>query len=142
MDYEWDESLRTGSEAIDKQHKALFRAMATIHVAVEEKRERQALRKLATFLSDYVVEHFFMEERLAKKYGYPEGRAIPHFEEHAAFKEEMKGVLAEIQSERFRPELLITLAQRLARWLAEHVMRQDLDLARWIQEHAQAEPHD
>lgn len=140
MEIEWDDKLLTGEEAVDKQHMAMFRAAATLHQAIEEKRGKNALRDISHFLETYIIEHFFMEERLMKKYQYPEARAAKHIQEHLVFKAEMKSLFVLIEKENYDPKYLGQLARRIAQWFAEHIYRLDMDLTKWVHERTGEDP--
>ena len=56
----WEESLKTGFERIDKQHKEIF-ARAEEMMSVDENTSATRIREMLNFLIDYVLTHFSEE---------------------------------------------------------------------------------
>lgn len=131
---EWDDRILTGDETIDKQHRAFHNALVTLHNATTENHGRLAIGKVVHYIEGYIVEHFFLEERLAEKYDYPASRMTAHRADHAAFKAEIQSKVEAYKKAGYDHRVLLELSNRLAKWFVEHVERLDVDLARWIKE--------
>ena len=79
----FDKNLATGDAEIDAQHAELFDRIDKLLAASREKRSREEVGQMLTFLGDYVVHHFSAEERMMAAAAYPELAA--HQAEHRRF---------------------------------------------------------
>lgn len=61
MDWQWTSSLETGIEAIDEQHKELFKRIDQLELALYNGRAASELVKLMEYLGLYITEHFELE---------------------------------------------------------------------------------
>jgi hemerythrin len=72
MAYQWDSSLETGYEKIDKQHKQLFAAVNNLMEASGSGKGDAAVMETLDFLTGYAIKHFSDEEQLQLDYDYPD----------------------------------------------------------------------
>ena len=118
----WDESLATGVQVIDDDHKNLFGLINNLQTATENLDESWRVPMAVDALNDYAQDHFQREEALMLLCGYT---ALPrHQEEHAKFK----SVVADLRSLYGTcPELvsLQGLNQFLISWLTDHIAVND-----------------
>ena len=70
MAIEWRESLATGHEEIDNQHKELFKRFNNLLTACNKGKGNEEVGNLLKFLSDYVVSHFAAEEQLQIRHNF------------------------------------------------------------------------
>ena len=80
----FDETLVTGNEMIDNQHKELIGKIAALEEACETNRDKATAVKLLNYLADYTDFHFQAEEKLQEEMSYP------GFAEHKTQHEEFR----------------------------------------------------
>ena len=68
---EFDDSLVTGNEMIDSQHKVLIEKINDLVASCEEKKDKLNAVRLLNYLADYTEFHFSAEEKLQEEIGYP-----------------------------------------------------------------------
>ena len=84
MRAEFDESLVTGNEMIDTQHKELIDRIQNFVIACQNGDSKVKAIKMLDYLDEYTNFHFKEEEKLQKNAGYPEYEK--HHEKHEEFK--------------------------------------------------------
>lgn len=119
----WDKNLETGDPEIDGQHRELFHRIDKLLAASREKRSREEVAQMLTFLGDYVVHHFAAEERMMAAADYPEQEA--HRAEHARFVQEFGILYREFKAEGPTTLFIIRVGNRITGWLREHIYRTD-----------------
>jgi hemerythrin len=131
MVVQWHDSLATGDEEIDAQHREMFRRLAALVGALEQGR-RDEIPRTFEFLGGYLVDHFGAEERAMEERGYP-GRNV-HRAAHARFVREY----GELQGlyEATGPSLAIAVkaATWIQGWLQGHLFGADRAFARYLRE--------
>ncbi len=80
----WSESLRTGIEEIDRQHRGQIRRIDSLDLALYGGRSASELVTMMKYLAGYVAEHFRDEEDLMMRIDYP--ALADHIEEHRKFE--------------------------------------------------------
>ena len=71
MRAEFDESLVTGNEMIDTQHKELIDKINKLLDSCETSKEKVVAVKTLDYLADYTEFHFGEEEKLQESINYP-----------------------------------------------------------------------
>ncbi len=128
----WDESLSTGVELIDEQHKKWIEYLGNVQSAIEDQRGMPQISNTLDFLVDYTRFHFSTEEKAMSETGYS------GLEDHRARHEDLKGTLDEL-IEDFRQEgVTEKLSQAtgtfLGNWLRDHIRVVDRAFAAFLQE--------
>jgi hemerythrin-like metal-binding protein len=120
--FEWSEAFRVNVRAMDDQHRTLFalvndlsEKIGAAHTIAGYDQEKQALLGFAR-------EHFFAEEKLMEKHGYP--RLDAQRKAHA----EMVALLERFMAagERRRRPRGATAVDYLKDWLIRHTLLEDL----------------
>ena len=114
----WEESLKTGFERIDKQHKEIF-ARAEEMMSVDENTSATRIREMLNFLIDYVLTHFSEEERQMQQSGYPGFEK--HKEHHALFVKKLYAVINLINKTGAKENSLLEFKLLIVEWLAAHI---------------------
>lgn len=130
----FDRTLETGDPEIDEQHRELFDRIDRLLAASRERRTREEVGRMVSFLGDYVVHHFAAEERLMMLANYPE--ADPHRAEHAHFVREFGALSREFESEGPTTVLIIRVVNRVTSWLRQHIYRTDRVLVEHLKQRA------
>jgi hemerythrin len=126
----FDPSLATGNAMIDEQHRELFERIDRLLAASRERRSREEVGQLLTFLGDYVVHHFAAEERLMEAARYPEREM--HRAEHVVFVQEFGRLYQEFKAEGPTSLFVIRVGNRVTAWLRDHIYHTDRDLVGWL----------
>jgi hemerythrin len=119
----FDRSLETGDAEIDEQHRELFDRLDRLLAASRERRTREEVARMVSFLGDYVVHHFTAEDRMMTLTNYPE--ADPHRAEHARFVREFGALSLEFESEGPTTVFIVRIVNRVTSWLRQHIYRTD-----------------
>jgi hemerythrin len=130
----WTPDLALGVDAIDRQHRELFRRADRLLAAMQEGRLDQIPRMLQ-FVDDYATEHFAVEEDLMRDRGYP-GRA-DHEAEHRLFLVHFGDVVEAFRARGETAAVAIALQRLVHGWLRIHVGSTDRKLAAFL--HADGE---
>jgi hemerythrin len=127
---EWTKDLAVGVEKIDEQHKELFKRIGGLVDAVKSKTCKYVIGDVIGFLHDYVIEHFSDEEKIMRKYRYPE------FEEHRAqhdkFIREFDTLEDNLRNETSSYTRSVYTNQIVVDWITEHISKVDKKLGAYI----------
>ncbi|GAB6124785.1 bacteriohemerythrin [Humidesulfovibrio idahonensis] len=123
----WDDSLNLGEEMIDRQHKTLVELINKVHeVSQAADRDVEAMQSL-TAMYLYAKEHFFDEEALMERLGYPDIQR--HKAQHRAFVDKTHALTdACLEGEMEMEEL----SKFLVLWLRQHIALEDAKIIRFI----------
>lgn len=118
---QWDQSYSNGIQSFDDQHKRMFELINNLHVAIKEKRAKEAVGETMNGLLDYTRTHFAAEEMVMRSHGYPE------FEEHKKLHQQLVAEVNELylRFDSGEPVLTVELIGFLVNWLKTHI--QDTD---------------
>jgi hemerythrin len=83
MTVQWTSDLSTQVNAIDDQHRELFRQLDLLLKAWQDGKGREDVEKILGFLDDYVSYHFRTEERFMEQHNYSSTPA--HKAQHGVF---------------------------------------------------------
>ena len=131
MILEWDQSLETGHEKIDNQHRELIQRINNLLVACTHGKGKDEVGNLLKFMGAYVRFHFSEEEALQKECNYPE------FREHKAEHDEFISRLRDLEEMFFNSGATLTLViqtnQSMMNWLRNHIGKTDKKVATFLQ---------
>ncbi|HET9595344.1 MAG TPA: hemerythrin family protein [Anaeromyxobacteraceae bacterium] len=130
MAIEWSQKLAVGVEAIDAQHRELFKQVNQLIAAMEARHGEAEVTRIVQFLGDYVIRHFGDEERLMARTGYPDAAA--HEKLHEAFVADFVKLKAELARTGASPALATQLNQKVGGWLIDHIGRTDRALGAFL----------
>ncbi|WP_027340573.1 bacteriohemerythrin [Halonatronum saccharophilum] len=130
MGISWKKRFEIGVEEIDKQHKELFEQTERLLKACQEKRGSEELESLLEFLGNYVQTHFETEEKLQKKYNYPDYKE--HKKAHNDFVKKIEEFKQEFKEGKKNVASLMRLNRTITRWLVNHIKKEDQGLGDYI----------
>ena len=132
--YIWTEKYSVGVKEIDKQHQHFFEiANEIIALAGQEDIATSELLFKITNLSNYAVYHLLTEENIFKRYNYPEAEA--HISAHNAYREKMKGFIAEAEKDGADAKnLALQMAEFAGDWLMNHILAMDKKYEEFMRE--------
>lgn len=125
---EWDESLETGNEMVDEQHRGLFATVNELHDAMLAHNDVAVLGGILYRLQRYTAVHFGDEEALMSQVRYPD------LEHHHRLHLDLADQTGEMAGKYLSGELTlgVTLATFLRDWLTHHIGEEDRRLAEHI----------
>ncbi|HHW67024.1 MAG: hemerythrin [Epulopiscium sp.] len=126
---EWNDSLLTGVEKIDNQHKELFRRVNNVLEACNQRKGKEIVGETLNFLESYVEEHFRDEEKLQLESQYPgyEGHKLLH----AKFIKDIKDLKSRFERDGASILVVIEMNKTIVGWLREHIMKVDKKFAEY-----------
>lgn len=132
MSIEWDDSLATGIEEIDSQHREIFNRFGKLYSACSAGKGRDEVLQLLDFLHEYVKSHFSAEEKLQFRHGYPEQAG--HRQLHQRFMQDVERLERSFKSEGATLALVIQTNQTLTSWLIQHISKADMEFTRYLKQ--------
>lgn len=70
MAFQWCENLATGVDIIDVQHKEIFNRLNMLLNAMDRGKGKAVVGNIVTFLTNYCIKHFDVEESLMIEHNY------------------------------------------------------------------------
>ena len=125
---EWDDTLLTGNDEIDRQHQAIFRVANELHHAILDGKGQEMVAKVAVKLSDYSAEHFQAEERLMAECGYPQ------LSQHRLAHEKVATVVRDFHKTQVSVAPFQVL-QFVISLIRVHIREVDAPMIRWVRSH-------
>ena len=127
----FDESLYTGNELIDGEHKELISRVKKLVESCEQGTEKMTAIKTLDFLMDYTEYHFTDEEKLQKEVGYDQLDA--HHAKHEEFKKSVGELREMLEEEEGPSEAFVTAVNKnITDWLVNHIQKWDKAVADYI----------
>ena len=130
MTLEWNDRLATGNDQIDNQHKELIARFSNLLDACNRHRGKEEVMNLLDFLSDYVVTHFSMEEKLQQEHNYP--GYFMHKAQHTEFMRQLSDLKSQFGENGATLSLVIKTNQTMSGWLVNHINETDRKLAEFL----------
>lgn len=127
FDIHWDDKFKTGHPSIDFQHRVFFDLLQNFAAEVKQGSNPTALRRLAIELYKFADFHFFSEENIMLKIGYPE--FAHHHDLHQALLHELRSYIEALAVEAPRGEDMLDF---LTKWFVSHTASEDLKLAVYV----------
>lgn len=130
--FEWSESISVKIPTIDEQHKKLFKIAKDIHELVQNYNGQDSFYVIVRTikeLKNYTEYHFEEEEKMMKKYDYPD--IGQHITQHKEFIEYLNQIdLKEVDD---NPEESIhNLLKFIAGWIFKHINNTDFKYTDYI----------
>lgn len=130
----FDNSLVTGNDLIDGQHKELIGKINDLLTSCETGREKTTAIKMLDYLSDYTEFHFGAEEKLQEELSYP--KITEHKEQHKAFIQAIKELYEMLQEEEGPTAAFVDAVNKnVTQWLYTHIKGFDKAVAEYAREH-------
>ena len=132
MNLNWDNTLATGIDSIDNQHKELFNRINKLFLSIKEGEAKDDMMKTLDFLEEYVLKHFTEEEMIQKKNNYPKYN-MQH-EQHEGFKNQLKKLRENFESKGTSSLLVLNVQREMSNWWTKHIITLDKDLGKFLLE--------
>jgi methyl-accepting chemotaxis protein len=128
--FQWSDSLATGNEQIDAEHKQLIRALNKFFDVCSTSSDSDTMQKTINFLLDYTVKHFYNEEQLQIRYKYP--GYDNHKKFHENFKKNVHDLMVEFINKGASDELIKRAKHDIGEVIIAHIQHEDSRLAAHI----------
>ena len=127
---EFDDTLVTGNEMIDSQHKELIGKINDLLRSCENHGNRTAAVKMLNYLADYTEFHVKAEEELQESIGYP------GIKEHKGKHEELRRTVSELhdmleEQEGPTDAFVEVVNKNVTEWLYYHIKGFDRSVAEY-----------
>lgn len=124
---EWSDSFVLGIDEIDRQHRALVGMINALDASTHGDHRPETTARMLDELSDYVRDHFALEERLMAGGGCTADLVTRHCAEHAYFR----SVLVDLKKDFAggRTNISVPLIEYLVHWLLHHIVVVDRAMA-------------
>lgn len=130
MRAEFDETLVTGNEMIDDQHKELIGRINQLLESCEDGQGKVKAVKMLDYLMEYTDFHFSAEEKLQEEINYP--GIQEHKAKHEEFKQAVEELQEMLQEEEGPTEAFVAQVQRnVVDWLFNHIKGFDRSVAEY-----------
>ena len=130
MRAEFDDSLVTGNEMIDGQHKELIDKINKLLDSCETSKDKLVAIKTLDYLADYTEFHFGEEEKLQEDTQYPGIEA--HKKEHDKLREVVKELYEMLEEEEGPSNAFVEQVNRnVIEWLYGHIKTFDRSVAEY-----------
>ncbi len=128
---EFDDSLITGNDTIDSQHKELIKKINDLVVSCENGDGKVKAIQMLDYLEEYTNFHFTAEEELQKQSGYPD------YDSHHAKHEEFKNTIKELfeyldELEGPNKDFSDKVQTHVVDWLFKHIKSADRSVAEYV----------
>ena len=132
IEYRWDETMRTGDETSDTQHRELIRQMNMLLSAMAVGEGTAQIAPLPDFLANYTVAHFRQEEELMETYHCP--AAAANKTAHTEFLKKFGDYTSQLKdSASGSSAASIQLLRELSGWLLNHIRSIDAQMLPYAQ---------
>lgn len=130
MRAEFDDSLVTGNEMIDSQHKELIGKINGLLESCELGRDKIAAVKTLEYLADYTEFHFGEEEKLQEEIGYP--GIEQHKKEHKKLIQVVEELHEMLEEEEGPTDAFVAqVNENVIQWLYKHIKGFDRSVAEY-----------
>ena len=130
MKIEFNDSLVTGNEMIDTQHKELIERTNQFLIKVENGASRTEAIQVLDYLTEYVEFHFGEEERFQEEIGYP--GIAEHKQKHAELRQTVKDLVNMLEEEDGPSEAFVKQVEsNVVEWLVRHIQSFDRSVAEY-----------
>ena len=127
----FDESLYTGNELIDNEHKELIERANKLMESCEKGTEKLTAVKTLDFLMDYTEIHFADEEKLQQDTGYDKYQQ--HKEQHDLFKKSVEELRQMLEEEEGPTDAFVAAVNKnVGQWLVNHIQGWDKAVAEFV----------
>ncbi len=132
LEYSWDESMRTGDEVNDLQHKELSHRLNLLLEAMHKGHPAEQVESTLDFLASYVVEHFTREEMRMEEVHCPLAQANKRA--HAEFLVRFGAFQEDLATHKSSPSVIaVKMLQELSDWLIRHIRTIDARMLPYVE---------
>lgn len=121
---DWSEAYRIGVDEIDEQHRGFFAASHRLYDAIVDRKGKEAVAEVVTFMRAYAEQHFQTEEAFMRKHEYP--GLSEHRQAHAAFFQRLEDLEQDLRMIGPTQALADRALDITQDWLIDHIADEDM----------------
>lgn len=126
----FDDTLVTGNEMIDSQHKEWIDRINQLMKSCETEKEKQSAVRMLDYMADYADFHFAEEEKLQREIGYP--GLEEHLKKHEEFRNTVKELHEMLEEEEGPSDGFVkAVEENVMKWLTYHIQSFDRSVAEY-----------
>lgn len=122
------DALKVNHPDIDTQHQRWISIINKVYETFSTTRDKDAFGPILKELIDYTVWHFGFEDKMMKKYNYPDKDG--HMSIHTKFIKEVQDLYTKF--DRGEDIIGVNVLEFLKDWLANHIMKTDKKLSAFL----------
>lgn len=122
----WEESMRTGVDSVDDQHRQLIAWLNDLLNAMSQGRGRSEIQAVLDDLGRYASTHFAHEEECMTRYNCPV--AARNVAAHKDFVAVFGAFKSEFEAQGATSDLVLRVKSELMGWLTGHIKGTDAQL--------------
>ncbi|MES9844035.1 MAG: bacteriohemerythrin [Candidatus Sedimenticola sp. PURPLELP] len=126
----WKDEFSVGVEELDRQHQQIIDVINTLIDKPRFLLRFQNVSSALVELTNYVSEHFLLEERLLQENGYPD--LLEHSKKHTAYSKKITDLC--MGSLHDKSEVPSELLGFLTDWWTNHILHEDMQYKAFFQE--------
>lgn len=126
----WNDTLESGNDIMDGQHKELFKHMNAFYDSINKQFGHEVTVRTLNFLVKYVSYHFSTEEELMRQSGYPEFKT--HLAAHRKIVDTLMKCYKKLIADGHTEYVIQELNTLLQEWFVDHIMVHDMQLAEFL----------
>lgn len=119
--FKWDEEYSVGIQAIDTQHKEIFKLLNKLLEAMKQGQAGHVTNEIILELEKYAVLHFQKEEFFFHRFSF--SGAEEHIREHQMFIQKVISLKADLKSGKII--MSFELLNFLKEWIDHHILKVD-----------------
>lgn len=127
IDIQWRKNLVVGNPEIDREHQVLLDLIRNISLAAEQQEPKAWCLRLLREVTKYADFHFFSEENLMLKTGYPD--YLEHQQAHTELLATLDGRIQAYSNEQIPLDAVIVF---LFDWFVMHTTKDDKKLGKFL----------
>ena len=129
MFIEFDDTLITGNDTIDNQHKELINRIAKFVSSCEDGADITSSLEMLDYLKEYTSFHFSAEEKLQEDVSYP-GLA-EHRKKHEEYKASLEALSSSLKENGTGANTPDEIKENVVNWLFNHIKVFDRSVAEY-----------
>lgn len=130
MSSNWDDTLATGINNIDKQNKEIFRQINQFLFKIKEEKSKKEIIEALNLLEECVIKYFNEEEAIQKQHNYSKYN-MQHIE-HKKLKDGIKNLRDDLESQEISPFIAINMHKDIFQLYRKHIMNLDKDFGTFL----------
>lgn len=129
--FKWRDTYSVNVEAIDEQHKMLFKLGRDLSDIVSVKGDHfDEIMEILNKLRDYTVFHFNFEEEMMEKYDYHD--LEKHRFEHKFFIKKINELYDEDEVDEEQKKVTMEIITFIANWIENHILKTDQRYSKFL----------
>jgi len=126
----WKDEFSVGVTALDLQHQSIINVINSLSEKPRLFGRSTSIPSALNELTNYVSEHFLLEERLLEENGYQD--LLEHSKRHTAYSKKITQLCTE--SLHRKSEVPAELLDFLSQWWTNHILHEDMKYKSFFEE--------